>query len=70
MTMNTNIDNRFNEDYLALSDNYAGTMNGIVLPYINARRTDRTVEGAGGVLVWRRKDVRRWLAKRKKKKEV
>lgn len=43
------VDARFNEDYLALSDNYAGTMNGIVLPYINARRTDRTVEGAGGV---------------------
>ena len=26
--------------------------------------------GGGGVLVWRRKDVRRWLEKRKKKKEV
>lgn len=44
-----NIDNRFNEDYLVLSANYAATMNEIVLPYINARRTDVTVAGEGGV---------------------
>ena len=48
MTMNMNIDNRFNEDYLALSDNYAATMNEIVLPYVNARRTDQTIAGEDG----------------------
>ena len=39
---------RFNPDGLALSDNYAETMEKAVFPAINARRTDRTVEGAGG----------------------
>lgn len=41
-------DTRFNPDGLALSERYAETMNGTVLPAINARRTDETVAGDGG----------------------
>ena len=39
---------RFNPDGLALSERYAETMNEIVLPAINARRSDETVAGDGG----------------------
>ncbi|MBR0367974.1 MAG: alpha/beta hydrolase [Clostridia bacterium] len=38
-----------NQDGLARSEGYAGTMKGVILPYINARRTDRTIPGDGGV---------------------
>ena len=38
-------DARFNPDGLVLSDRYAETMNGIVLPWLAARRTDITVAG-------------------------
>lgn len=40
--------NRFNPDGLALSADYARTMNETVLPEINARRSDLTVSGDGG----------------------
>ena len=38
-------DPRFNADGLVLSERYAETMNGIVLPWLAARRTDTTVAG-------------------------
>ena len=38
-----------NQDGLAHSENYARTMEEVILPYINARRTDRTLIGDGGV---------------------
>ena len=41
-------DSRFNADGLVLSDRYADTMNGVVLPWLAARRTDVTVTGDGG----------------------
>ena len=39
---------RFNADGLVLSEGYADTMNRVVLPWINARRSDAVVEGDGG----------------------
>ena len=39
---------RFNPDGLALSEHYAETMNDVVLPYINARRSEAHVTGDGG----------------------
>ena len=39
---------RFNPDGLALSENYQDTMDTAVFPAINARRTNLTVDGAGG----------------------
>lgn len=39
---------RFNPDGLVLSDRYAETMNGTVLPWLAARRTDVTVAGEDG----------------------
>ena len=39
---------RFNPDGLVLSDRYADTMNGDVLPWLAARRVDSTVAGEGG----------------------
>ena len=41
--------NKLNADGLAFSEGYAGTMEDVILPYINARRTDMTLEGDGGV---------------------
>ncbi len=41
-------DTRFNPDGLALSADYARTMNEAVLPEINARRTDEQIMGDGG----------------------
>ncbi len=38
-----------NQDGLALSERYAETMEGVILPCINARRTDTTLPGDGGV---------------------
>lgn len=38
-----------NQDGLALSEHYARTMETVILPFINARRTDRTIPGDGGV---------------------
>ena len=38
----------FNPDGLILSERYADTMRDVALPYINARRHDRTIEGDGG----------------------
>ncbi len=38
---------RFNPDGLALSKDYADTMNGVVLPYLQSVRTDTVVRGAG-----------------------
>ena len=38
-----------NRDGLALSEGYDGTMARVILPAINARRTDMTLEGDGGV---------------------
>lgn len=38
---------RFNPDGLVLSANYVETMNGVVLPWLAARREDVTVPGAG-----------------------
>lgn len=40
-------DARFNPDGLVLSDNYADTMNSVVLPWLAARREDITVAGDG-----------------------
>ena len=37
-----------NPDGLVFSENYSQTMNGVVVPAINARRTNVTVKGAGG----------------------
>lgn len=42
-------DSRFNPDGLILSQGYGETMAQVALPYINARRTDATVLGDGGV---------------------
>ena len=42
------LDNRFNPDGLALSADYARTMNEVVLPAINARRRDLTILVDGG----------------------
>ena len=42
------MDNRFNEDGLALSGNYAETMNGVVMPALAKIRKDQTLSGAGG----------------------
>lgn len=42
------LENHLNPDGLALSGDYAGTMEAVILPYIAARRTDATIEGAGG----------------------
>ena len=42
------LDERFNPDGLALSADYARTMNEAVLPAIAARRTDRIIRGEGG----------------------
>lgn len=39
---------RFNADGLVLSEGYAQTMAGSVLPYIAARRTDAVISGDGG----------------------
>ena len=39
---------RWNPDGLVLSEHYAETMNGAVLPWLAERRRDVTVEGAGG----------------------
>ena len=39
---------RFNPDGLVVSENYAQTMEQAVLPYLEKRRTEQTVEGAGG----------------------
>lgn len=39
---------RMNPDGLALSANYADTMNGVVLPYLGSIRTDITIAGQGG----------------------
>ena len=39
---------RFNPDGLVLSAHYAETMEKVVLPYLDARRTDVTVSGDGG----------------------
>ena len=41
--------NRINQDGLAYSESYQETMEQVVLPCINARRTDMTLEGDGGV---------------------
>ncbi len=41
-------DDRFNPDGLVLSERYAETMNGIVLPWLAARRRDVTVAGEDG----------------------
>ena len=41
-------DERFNSDGLALSARYAGTMNEIVLPWLAARRDDKTIKGGDG----------------------
>ncbi len=38
-----------NQDGLALSEHYARTMETVILPFINARRTDRTIPGDDGV---------------------
>ena len=38
----------FNPDGLVLSGHYAETMNGVVAPWLAARRTDVTVAGEGG----------------------
>ena len=38
-----------NQDGLALSEHYARTMETVILPFINARRTNRTIPGDGGV---------------------
>ncbi len=42
------MDKRFNEDGLILSENYAATMDGAVLPFLKAREKTHTVQGAGG----------------------
>ena len=39
---------RFNEDGLALSENYAGTMENVVLPWLKEREKQQSVEGQGG----------------------
>ena len=38
---------RFNEDGLMVSANYAETMNQVTLPYLQARQRDKTVKGGG-----------------------
>ncbi len=42
------MDGRFNEDGLALSANYADTMENAVLPWLKQREQAQTVEGQGG----------------------
>ncbi len=42
------MDERFNEDGLILSENYADTMEKAVLPFLKAREKQQTVQGAGG----------------------
>lgn len=44
--------NRLNKDGLALSEGYAETMNEVILPAINARRTDLTIRGDGGAALF------------------
>ena len=42
------MDERFNEDGLVLSANYADTMENVVRPYLKAKEKRQTVDGAGG----------------------